>query len=86
MKTETEYEPVDDAFGKPFVDVDEWRDSPRRHRYLHGGFEGTETLSPTTSLQRSCTADASSRPWKAGPVGASSRSRLPSARRRRSPS
>jgi hypothetical protein len=31
------------AFGEPFVDIDEWRDSPRRHRYVHGGFEGTHT-------------------------------------------
>ncbi|GAA3605612.1 hypothetical protein GCM10022419_108030 [Nonomuraea rosea] len=30
-------------FGKPYVDVDEWRDAPVRHRYVHGGFEGTET-------------------------------------------
>ncbi|HEX5586861.1 MAG TPA: hypothetical protein VFZ17_06095 [Acidimicrobiia bacterium] len=26
-----------------FIDTDEWRDTPRRHRYVHGGFEGTET-------------------------------------------
>ncbi len=31
------------GFGDPFIDVDEWRDSPRRHRYVHGGFAGTET-------------------------------------------
>ncbi|MDB5395180.1 MAG: hypothetical protein JWM91_2686 [Rhodospirillales bacterium] len=31
-------------FGAPFIDTDEWRDIPRRHRYIHGGFEGTETL------------------------------------------
>ena len=24
-------------FGEPYVDVDEWRDSPVRHRYVHGG-------------------------------------------------
>jgi hypothetical protein len=30
-------------FGTPFIDVDEWRDAPRRHRYMHGGFEGTDT-------------------------------------------
>jgi hypothetical protein len=30
-------------FGAPFIDVDEWRDAPRRHRYVHGGFEGTHT-------------------------------------------
>jgi hypothetical protein len=26
-----------------FIDVDEWRDGPRRHRYVHGGFEDTHT-------------------------------------------
>jgi hypothetical protein len=26
-----------------FIDVDEWRDTPRRHRYVHGGFEDTHT-------------------------------------------
>ena len=30
-------------FGEPYVDVDEWRDAPVRHRYVHGGFAGTET-------------------------------------------
>ncbi|MFG3261728.1 hypothetical protein [Streptomyces bobili] len=33
----------DPAFGSAFIDVDEWRESPIPHRYLHGGFEGTET-------------------------------------------
>jgi hypothetical protein len=33
----------DPFFGKPFVDTDEWLDEPRPHRYVHGGFEGTET-------------------------------------------
>ena len=30
-------------FGEPFVDVDEWREVPGRHRYMHGGFANTET-------------------------------------------
>lgn len=30
-------------FSSPFIDVDEWRDIPVRHRYIHGGFEGTNT-------------------------------------------
>jgi hypothetical protein len=30
-------------FGAPFIDVDEWREEPRPHRYVHGGFEGTHT-------------------------------------------
>ncbi len=34
---------ADSMFSKPFVDVDEWRDEPVRHRYVHGGFKGTET-------------------------------------------
>src|SRR5256885_10327054 len=34
----------DAFFGPAFVDVDEWRDDPVRHRYVHGGFEGTDTL------------------------------------------
>ena len=33
---------ADPMFLDPFVDVDEWRDEPVRHRYVHGGFEGTE--------------------------------------------
>jgi hypothetical protein len=30
-------------FDAPFVDVDEWRDAPVGHRYVHGGFQDTET-------------------------------------------
>jgi hypothetical protein len=33
----------DSIFTKPYVDVDIWRANPIRHRYVHGGFEGTET-------------------------------------------
>jgi hypothetical protein len=29
-------------YDAPYVDVDEWRDQPVRHRYVHGGFKGTE--------------------------------------------
>ena len=32
----------DPDYTKPYVDVDEWRDEPVRHRYVHGGFEGTD--------------------------------------------
>jgi hypothetical protein len=35
---------TDLGLGAPFIDVDEWRDEPRRHRYVHGGFEGSHTL------------------------------------------
>jgi hypothetical protein len=33
-----------DRVGEPFIDIDEWRESPRPHRYVHGGFAGTHTL------------------------------------------
>ncbi|GGB87256.1 hypothetical protein GCM10011494_02000 [Novosphingobium endophyticum] len=33
----------DELFAKPYIDVDEWRDTPVRHRYIHGGFTGTDT-------------------------------------------
>jgi PKD domain len=32
----------DSDYTKPYLDVDEWRDEPVRHRYVHGGFEGTD--------------------------------------------
>ncbi|MEA9828995.1 hypothetical protein VDG09_15240 [Xanthomonas campestris pv. raphani] len=34
---------ADPAFQQPYIDVDEWRDTPLRHRYVHGGFHGTDT-------------------------------------------
>jgi hypothetical protein len=34
---------ADPLFKEPFIDVDEWRDAPARHRYVHGGFKGTGT-------------------------------------------
>ncbi|MBD3630817.1 PKD domain-containing protein [Cyclobacterium sp.] len=38
------YNPKDDPmFSKPYIDLEEWRESPVRHLYIHGGFEGTET-------------------------------------------
>jgi hypothetical protein len=37
------YEVVDEFFGHPYIDVDEWRELPVPHRYLHGGFAGTDT-------------------------------------------
>ena len=33
---------ADPMFIEPFVDVDEWRDEPVSHRYVHGGFHGTD--------------------------------------------
>lgn len=37
------YEVTDDFFGAPFIDVDEQHEQPTSHRYVHGGFEGTDT-------------------------------------------
>src|SRR6056300_751073 len=34
---------ADPLFARPYIDADEWRDLPVRHRYVHGGFEGTDT-------------------------------------------
>ena len=34
---------ADPMFAEPFVDIDEWPETPQRHRYVHGGFKGTET-------------------------------------------
>jgi hypothetical protein len=33
----------DSLFKTPFIDADEWRDKPVKHRYVHGGFTGTGT-------------------------------------------
>jgi hypothetical protein len=38
-----DYQITDDIFGSPFIDTDEWRDEPRPHRYVHGGFDGSQT-------------------------------------------
>lgn len=35
---------ADGIFVESFIDRDEWRDAPLRHRYVHGGFSGTDTL------------------------------------------
>lgn len=32
----------DSPYEEPFVDIDEWRDQPVHHRYVHGGFKDTE--------------------------------------------
>src|ERR1700733_5237961 len=37
------YQVTDDFFGAPYIDVDEERDDPTEHRYVHGGFAGTDT-------------------------------------------
>lgn len=33
---------VDPRYNDPFIDVDEWREGPEPHRYVHGGFRGTD--------------------------------------------
>lgn len=44
MKTEKLYDGVNDSqFSRPYIDVDEWREAPVRHRYIHGGYEGTSS-------------------------------------------
>ena len=50
----------DPQFDTPFIDVDEWRDEPVRHRYVHGGFEGTDTRFSFYFPPASATRDASS--------------------------
>ncbi len=42
VDNEPAFETSDTIFSQPFIDVDEWRDIPVRHRYIHGGFEGTD--------------------------------------------
>lgn len=39
--TEVTASKADPLFNQPYVDVDEWRDKPVHHRYVHGGFKGT---------------------------------------------
>lgn len=37
------YGAADALFAQPYIDVQEWRSSPVRHYYVHGGFRGTQT-------------------------------------------
>jgi hypothetical protein len=41
MPTTNELYP-DPLFVEPYVDLDEWRSEPVRHRYVHGGFRNTD--------------------------------------------
>lgn len=43
LESKWDFETEDPLFGWPYLDVDEWRDGPVRHRYVHGGFGGTDT-------------------------------------------
>lgn len=37
------YIPQEDSYyANPYIDAEEWRDTPVRHYYVHGGFHGTE--------------------------------------------
>lgn len=38
-----DFQSADSFFTQPYIDVDEWRDEPVRHRYLHGGFKSNGT-------------------------------------------
>jgi hypothetical protein len=38
-----QYVPTDSFFGPPYIDIDEHRDAPVPHRYIHGGFSDTAT-------------------------------------------
>ena len=41
--TDTATPSLSDAkYGEPYIDTDEWRDQPVRHRYVHGGFKDSE--------------------------------------------
>ncbi len=42
MKTSESTGSSDPLFSQPYMDIDEWRDEPVRHRYVHGGFKGTQ--------------------------------------------
>lgn len=33
---------ADTMFSEPYIDIDEWRGTSVRHRYVHGGFKGTD--------------------------------------------
>src|SRR5438105_4493214 len=35
-------ESVDPLYDQPYIDVNELRDEPVPHRYVHGGFKGTD--------------------------------------------
>ncbi|MEA5141127.1 hypothetical protein [Arcicella rigui] len=43
LKAKYQLSTKDTLFKSPYIDQDEWRNTPVRHRYIHGGFAGTET-------------------------------------------
>lgn len=43
MEEKKLYHPEEDGyFAEPYIDVEEWREMPLPHYYVHGGFRGTE--------------------------------------------
>ena len=43
VQQEFDFTTTDTMFDKPYIDIDEWRDVPVLHRYVHGGFKNTDT-------------------------------------------
>jgi hypothetical protein len=43
VRAQTTVPVPDEVFKEPYVDIDEWREVPVRHRYVHGGFKDTDT-------------------------------------------
>jgi len=37
------YSVTDRHFGRPYIDLDEWREAPHPHRHIHGGFADCDT-------------------------------------------
>ena len=33
---------IDSLYNEPYIDIDEWREEPVKHRYVHGGFKGRD--------------------------------------------
>ena len=47
------YVPAEDPyFRDPYIDVEEWRDTPVRHYYVHGGFHGTDINGESISRKK----------------------------------
>lgn len=45
MEVKKSYDPTTDPyFSEPYIDVEEWRESPLPHYFVHGGFHGTEKM------------------------------------------
>ncbi len=43
MEQKKLYKPLEDSYyADPYIDVEEWRELPIRHYYVHGGFRGTD--------------------------------------------